>query len=41
MELPIQESSPASEMMDSLGSRINSRTGIVVPVMRLCMAVSF
>jgi hypothetical protein len=25
-------------MMDSLGSRINSRTGIVVPVMRLCMA---
>src|SRR5579871_5881313 len=36
MELPIQESSPASEMIDSLGSRANSSTGIVVPVMRLC-----
>src|SRR5215467_3646610 len=40
MELLIQESSPASEMMDSLGSRTNSRTGMVVPVMRLCMMQS-
>src|SRR6266567_4054269 len=40
IELPIQESSPASEMMDSLGSRANSRTGMVVPVMRLCMCGS-
>jgi hypothetical protein len=31
MELLIQESSPASEMMDSLGSRRNSSTGMVVP----------
>src|SRR6516164_8037245 len=38
--LPIHESSPASEMMDSLWSRMNSRTGMVVPVMRLCMADS-
>src|ERR1700676_2542422 len=37
MELPIQESSPASEMMDSLGSSVNSSTGMVVPVMRDCM----
>src|SRR6059058_1335356 len=37
MELPIHESSPASEMTDSLGSRTNSRTGIVVPVMRDCI----
>src|SRR5438046_3089178 len=37
MELPIQESSPASEMTDSLGSRTNSNTGIVVPVMRDCI----
>src|SRR5439155_1785415 len=37
MELPIHESSPASEMTDSLGSRTNSKTGIVVPVMRDCM----
>src|SRR5258706_8690419 len=35
--LDIQESSPASEMMDSFGSRVNSRTGMVVPVTRLCM----
>src|SRR5437867_607860 len=39
MELPIHESSPASEMTDSLGSRTNSRTGIVVPVMRDCMGL--
>jgi hypothetical protein len=31
IELPIQESSPASEMMESFGSSVNSRTGIVVP----------
>ena len=37
IELLIQESSPASEMMASLGSSANSRTGMVVPVMRLCM----
>src|SRR6266536_991260 len=37
MELPIHESSPASEMTDSLGSSTNSSTGIVVPVMRDCM----
>src|SRR5579871_5088278 len=37
MDGPIQESSPASEMIDSLFSRTNSRTGIVVPVMRLCI----
>src|SRR5271165_1908163 len=37
MELPIQESSPASEMIDSLGSSTNSSTGMVVPVMRACM----
>src|SRR5450432_72068 len=37
IELPIHESSPASEMTDSLGSRTNSKTGIVVPVMRDCM----
>src|SRR5579872_1443881 len=37
IEGPIQESSPASEMIDSLFSRMNSRTGIVVPVMRLCI----
>jgi len=36
MELPIQESSPASEMMASLGWRTNSSTGMVVPVMRFC-----
>jgi hypothetical protein len=41
MEAPIQESSPASEMTVSLGSRTNSRTGMVVPVMRLCIAVSY
>ena len=40
MELLIHESSPASEMMASLGSRANSRTGMVVPVMRLCMKIS-
>src|ERR1700678_3329736 len=40
MELPIQESSPASEMIESLGSSRNSRTGMVVPVMRLCISVS-
>ena len=38
--LVIQESSPASEMTESFGSRSNSRTGIVVPRMRLCMASS-
>src|ERR1017187_390790 len=38
IELLIHESSPASDMMESLGSRANSRTGMVVPVMRLCMA---
>ena len=38
---PIQESSPASEMIVSFGSRMNSRTGMVVPVMRLCIAVSY
>src|SRR5215472_16525665 len=37
IELPIHDSSPASEMMDSFGSRMNSRTGMVVPVMRLCI----
>src|ERR1035437_1943828 len=37
IELLIHESSPASEMMVSFGSRANSRTGMVVPVMRLCM----
>src|SRR5450432_3525944 len=41
MELPIHESSPASEMTDSLGSRTNSNTGIVVPVIRLCMFGSY
>src|SRR5271156_3053595 len=41
MELVIQESSPASEMTDSLGSSANSRTGMVVPRMRLCMADSW
>src|SRR5437762_8700002 len=41
MELPIHESSPASEMTDSLGSRTNSNTGIVVPVMRDCMKGSY
>ena len=41
IELAIQESSPASEMIDSLGSSENSRTGMVVPVMRLCMKVSW
>src|SRR5436190_15768810 len=41
MELPIHESSPASEMTDSLGSSTNSRTGIVVPVMRDCMKGSY
>jgi len=35
MELVIQESSPASEITDSLGSRANSSTGMVVPMMRL------
>src|ERR1700690_3794982 len=40
MELPIHESSPASEMTDSLGSRTNPKTGIVVPVMRDCMTLS-
>lgn len=38
--LVIQESSPASEMTESFGSRSNSRTGVVVPRMRLCMASS-
>src|SRR5271170_5396960 len=37
----IQESSPASEMTASLGSRMNSRTGMVVPTMRLCMRNSW
>ena len=37
MELPIHESSPASETTDSFGSRTNSSTGMVVPVMRDCM----
>ncbi len=37
MEADIQESSPASEMIASLWSRENSRTGMVVPVMRVCM----
>src|SRR4029077_7097871 len=37
MEAPIQESSPASEMMASFGSRVNSSTGIVVPIILLCM----
>src|ERR1700730_6151947 len=41
MELVIQESSPASEMTDSLGSSVNSTTGMVVPRMRLCMADSW
>lgn len=36
--LVIHESIPASEMTESFGSRSNSRTGIVVPGMRLCMA---
>src|SRR5215831_1847777 len=40
MELLIQESSPASEMMASFGSRMNSSTGMVVPVMRLCIVCS-
>jgi len=38
IELLIHESSPASEMMVSFGSSANSRTGMVVPVMRLCIA---
>src|ERR1700738_2570092 len=37
MEAVIQESSPASEMTASLWSRANSRTGMVVPVMRWFM----
>src|SRR5580698_4249855 len=37
MELDIQESSPASEMMASFGCSRNSSTGMVVPTMRLCM----
>jgi NAD(P)H-nitrite reductase large subunit len=28
----------AGEKIDSLGSRMNSRTGIVVPTMRFCIA---
>jgi hypothetical protein len=35
IELVIQESSPASEITDSFGSSANSRTGMVVPTMRL------
>jgi hypothetical protein len=31
IELPIQESWPASEMIESLGSSVNSSTGMVVP----------
>src|SRR5580693_4858272 len=41
MELVIQESSPASEMTDSLGSSTNSSTGMVVPTMLVCIAVSW
>src|SRR3954471_7245621 len=37
IELPIHESSPASEIIDSLASSTNSSTGMVVPVMRLCI----
>src|SRR6516162_1922589 len=37
MELVIQDSSPASEMMDSFVASANSITGMVVPRMRLCM----
>src|SRR5690349_7891692 len=37
MELLIQESSPASEMIASLGSRMNSSTGMVVPTICDCM----
>jgi len=37
IELVIQESSPASEITDSFGSSANSRTGMVVPTMRLCI----
>src|SRR5579864_5130936 len=40
IELVIQESSPASEIMDSFGSSATSRTGMVVPTMRLCMTNS-
>src|SRR5579872_249648 len=40
IELPIHDSSPASEMTDSLGSRANSSTGMVVPVTRLCIGKS-
>ena len=39
IEADIQESSPASEMMASLGPRENSRTGMVVPRMRFCMGL--
>src|SRR3984957_2177377 len=39
MELVIQESSPASEMTDSLGSRTNSSTGMVVPTILVCIFV--
>src|SRR5579863_6589448 len=41
MELVIQESSPASETTDSLGSRLTESTGIVVPRMRDCMKSSW
>src|ERR1700722_12475498 len=40
IELVIQDSSPASEITDSLGSRVNSSTGMVVPRMRFCMVNS-
>src|SRR6202167_3400163 len=35
--LPIHDNSPASEIIVSLGSRANSSTGMVVPVIRLCI----
>src|SRR5271166_1140406 len=37
IELDIHDNSPASEMIASFGCSRNSRTGIVVPTMRLCI----
>ena len=40
MDCDIQLSSPASEITVSPGSKSNSKTGMVVPTIRLCMCDS-